>query len=251
MPVVDTAAGPVGWLDWGEGGPALAMLHASGTGARTLAPLAGLLAADRRVLAVDFDGYGETRLNAPADVLERHLAAACHLFRLAGPAPFDLFGHSMGGLVAVLGDGRGVGYQGGGKLGGGISWAGKLGFSKRCPSFPRPIFLKPLPPKGVLFLSRSVGAPKGGLNFFLAAPSLVYAVAGGLDFEISKVSKFSPLQVFPYQLIPRPSFPPACIPGGCCSVFGHWASTWAEVRGSRIILTPGNRQQSTANNDHY
>ena len=108
MPVVDTAAGPVGWLDWGEGGPALAMLHASGTGARTLAPLAGLLAADRRVLAVDFDGYGETRLNAPADVLERHLAAACHLFRLAGPAPFDLFGHSMGGFVALLAAARGL-----------------------------------------------------------------------------------------------------------------------------------------------
>ena len=46
--------------------------------------------------------------------------------------------------------------------------------------------------------------------FFLAAPSLVYAVAGGLDFEISEVSKFSPLQVFPDQLILRPTFPPAC-----------------------------------------
>lgn len=108
MPVVDTGAGPVAWLEWGEGEPALAMLHASGTGAHTLAPLAARLAVDRRVLAVDFDGYGGTRLDAPADVLERHLAVACHLFRLAEPAPIDLFGHSMGGFVALLAAARGL-----------------------------------------------------------------------------------------------------------------------------------------------
>ena len=58
--------------------------------------------------------------------------------------------------------------------------------------------------------------------FFLDAPSLVYAVAGGLDFEISEVSNFSPLHLFPDQLIPRPTFPPACtfLTGFPCGVLG-------------------------------
>ena len=105
-----TGNGRIGYLDSGDldrsdnsgGLPPLVMLHACGTGARPLRPLAVALAAKRRVICPDFDGYGDTAIGTdPDNALQRHrrvlttLLAELHLDR------FDLLGHSMGGFIAL------------------------------------------------------------------------------------------------------------------------------------------------------
>jgi len=76
------------------------MLHASGTGAGSLIRLAEL-AANQGWCAVlpNLDGYGETRVEG-ADAMARHISVARHLLE-AATSPLPVFGHSMGGFVAL------------------------------------------------------------------------------------------------------------------------------------------------------
>ena len=52
------------------------MLHARGTGAHTLRPLAARLSRGRRVICLDFDGYGDTTIQAAGgeEAVERYRA---------------------------------------------------------------------------------------------------------------------------------------------------------------------------------
>lgn len=86
------------------------MLHASGSGAGGLLPLAVRFAGvGRRVLMPNFDGYGSTRV-AGADALERHGAVALAVPAMVGES-LDVFGHSMGGLVALRLAAAGAGFR--------------------------------------------------------------------------------------------------------------------------------------------
>lgn len=95
------AGSTVGYVEFGEG-PVLIMLHACGTGAHTLRPLAARLSRGRRVICLDFDGYGDTAIQAAGgDCLHRHRLALRLLLEELAIKDFDLFGHSMGGFIAL------------------------------------------------------------------------------------------------------------------------------------------------------
>lgn len=92
--------GRIEYFELGRG-PAIMALHASGAGAPTLLPLAKAWAArGHRVVVPAFDGYGGTRISAGDDAIERHCTVLTSMLaRETGSA--KLFGHSMGGLVAL------------------------------------------------------------------------------------------------------------------------------------------------------
>lgn len=104
--LAEGAFGRIEFFEFGDG-PAIVMLHASGTGAPTLLPLARLWAGrGRRVVIPAFDGYGGTRISGEGDAIERHgIVLETMLARESEPA--DLFGHSMGGLVGLTAAARG------------------------------------------------------------------------------------------------------------------------------------------------
>lgn len=113
MKTIDTGAGRIGYLEFGAGPVAdrarpLLMLHASAAGAGALRALAERLAQRRRVLVPDLDGYGATALDGPEDVVERHLRVVALLVDRLGLHDYDLFGHSMGGFLALQAAARGL-----------------------------------------------------------------------------------------------------------------------------------------------
>lgn len=102
MTIYHTPIGPVEMLEWGEGEETVVLLHAAAAGPTSLAGLARALARPgRRIVAPALAGYGGT---APAggDPLDGHIAVVNACLGLLGARPRVLFGHSMGGLVALL-----------------------------------------------------------------------------------------------------------------------------------------------------
>ncbi|MEC9346742.1 MAG: alpha/beta hydrolase [Pseudomonadota bacterium] len=107
---VETPAGTIDLYQVGDGAEPVLMLHASGTGAGSLLALAGLLASpDRTLLVPFFDGYGATRV-AGATGRDRHLAVIRDLLATL-PGPPRVFGHSMGGFMAMLAAAGGASFR--------------------------------------------------------------------------------------------------------------------------------------------
>lgn len=89
-------------LEWGEGEEIVVLLHAAAAGPTSLAGLARALARPgRRVVAPALAGYAGTA-PAPGDPLKAHVAVVHACLGLLPRPPRMLFGHSMGGLVALL-----------------------------------------------------------------------------------------------------------------------------------------------------
>jgi pimeloyl-ACP methyl ester carboxylesterase len=90
---------------WGESGtdgvPDVILAHGGAANARWWDHLAPLLASDRRIVAVDFSGHGDSehRTGYSVDVWADELVAAMDAAGLA-PAPV-VVGHSLGGFVAM------------------------------------------------------------------------------------------------------------------------------------------------------
>ena len=103
MPVIETGIGRIDTISWGDGGAdLLLLLHASCTGPRAYAGSAERLAApDRHIVAPAFVGYGATRIDADADRTAQHCRLAQALLDNDRSARRVLFGHSMGGLIAL------------------------------------------------------------------------------------------------------------------------------------------------------
>lgn len=99
--VVQTGFGQVEVHRWGPGGRPLVLLHAAATGPGAYGPLAERLAeAGWQCLAPALHGYGNSRVQGAASVVEAHVAIACWLAEVSGARV--LVGHSMGGLAALL-----------------------------------------------------------------------------------------------------------------------------------------------------
>jgi pimeloyl-ACP methyl ester carboxylesterase len=104
MAVLSTNIGAIETHSWGKGSDFLLLLHASATGPRPLTGLARTLEAPhRKILAPAFSGYGATRPNdaAPRENTALNCAIADAVLSTAGQGQRILFGHSMGGLVAL------------------------------------------------------------------------------------------------------------------------------------------------------
>ncbi len=101
MPTYQTPSGPIlGYEDVGHG-PALLFLHAFPLHSEMWRAQLGLFAGERRVVAVDFPGFGMSPAAGPGLTLATHAKAVAELARHLGLAPFAAIGLSMGGYVAL------------------------------------------------------------------------------------------------------------------------------------------------------
>src|SRR5690348_14079740 len=104
MPVYHTAAGTVEMLEWGEGPELFVMLHAAAAGPQSLSALAALLQRPgRRVVAPALNRYGATAMRDETDRARAHLDVLRATVDLHAAGRRVLFGHSMGGLIGLLG----------------------------------------------------------------------------------------------------------------------------------------------------
>ena len=106
MPAGSSRNGTRDVVEWGEGGDAFVLLHASATGPHSLAALARRLLrhGDRRIIAPAFAGYGRMPVDSAArpGLVGTNRSIAVDVVREVQSRPTVLFGHSMGGLVAAL-----------------------------------------------------------------------------------------------------------------------------------------------------
>ncbi len=104
MPVYHTAAGSVETLEWGDGPELFVLLHAAATGPQSLAALATmLLRPGRRVIVPALHGYGMTVMLTAADRVKAHLDVFRVCLAMHAAERRVVFGHSMGGLIGLLG----------------------------------------------------------------------------------------------------------------------------------------------------
>ncbi|MUM19024.1 alpha/beta fold hydrolase [Mycobacterium sp. CBMA271] len=101
-----------GWnrIERGTGSP-LVLLHGVGGSSRHWLPVIDQLAVDRRVIAFDFPGHGETPAPGPDVAFSMSWAVnelAAELTRLGFSTPVDIVGNSMGGWIALEAAKRGV-----------------------------------------------------------------------------------------------------------------------------------------------
>ena len=87
---------------WGEGSPAVLLLHGLAGYAGEWEETAGWLGRHHRVVAFDARGHGGSE-RAPADVSrEAHVADAAYVVEHLGLAPCVVIGQSLGGVTAIL-----------------------------------------------------------------------------------------------------------------------------------------------------
>ena len=104
MPVYHTKRGAVEMLEWGDGPDLLVMLHAAAAGPQSLAALAALLMRPGlRIVAPALNRYGATVMRDEADRVGAHVDVLRATLELHPAERRTLFGHSMGGLVGLLG----------------------------------------------------------------------------------------------------------------------------------------------------
>jgi pimeloyl-ACP methyl ester carboxylesterase len=99
---VDTARGPAGVVDVGEGRPAV-FVHGVGTSAHLWRKVIDRVGAGRRCIAIDLPGHGSSPVRPGQDVslggLADFVTATCDALRLD---PFDLVANDTGGAVAQI-----------------------------------------------------------------------------------------------------------------------------------------------------
>lgn len=93
-------------VEWGAGRDGFVLLHASATGPHALDGLAKQLlkSGDRRIMAPAFAGCGRTPVATAAEtcLVRINQSIAMDVAQAVETRPIVLFGHSMGGLIAVL-----------------------------------------------------------------------------------------------------------------------------------------------------
>jgi len=101
---IEVYAGRVDYQTFGavDAPETVVLLHASATGAWSLAPLAAQLGAQYRVLVPNLDGYGMSKLDcARCPATFRHVQTVERFLNALEVERFHLVGHSMGGLIAL------------------------------------------------------------------------------------------------------------------------------------------------------
>jgi pimeloyl-ACP methyl ester carboxylesterase len=104
MPVYHTEAGTVEVLEWGDGPELTVLLHAAAAGPQSLSALAAmLLRPGRRVIAPALQHYGATVMYNDVDRVQAHINVLRTCIETHVAERCVVFGHSMGGLVGLLG----------------------------------------------------------------------------------------------------------------------------------------------------
>lgn len=103
MPLLETSDGQIETIEWGNGNELVVLLHASASGPQTLSAFAKELSKrDRKVVAPALSGYGKTGLTDSMSPITANLILTRHVLCAHGSKARILFGHSMGGLIALL-----------------------------------------------------------------------------------------------------------------------------------------------------
>ncbi|HEY4174824.1 MAG TPA: alpha/beta fold hydrolase [Rhodopila sp.] len=95
---VDADGFRIRYMEAGEG-PALIHLH--GAGGLHMTPAHDLLSRDRRVIAFEMPGFGNSAENTVSDGMETLASTMAEAVRALGVEAFDLLGSSFGGKVAL------------------------------------------------------------------------------------------------------------------------------------------------------
>jgi pimeloyl-ACP methyl ester carboxylesterase len=99
---VDVYSATIRFRAWGPpGGGGVVLIHGGGAHSRWWDHIGPLLAEERRVVALDLSGHGDSgrRTAYGFDVWAEEVLAACEAGGIAGPAA--IVGHSLGGHVAL------------------------------------------------------------------------------------------------------------------------------------------------------
>ena len=91
------------YLEWGEASnPPLLMLHATGLCAHPWQPIAGTLARDYHVIALDQRGHGDTEPSDRGYSFELVGEDLAEIIRAMGLSRLRMVGHSSGGLATLI-----------------------------------------------------------------------------------------------------------------------------------------------------
>ena len=104
MPLFETDIGTIDCTQSGEGGERIIALHCAGSGPGSLTTLAtSLQTPGRMVIVPALNGYAHTKVSG-TDAIAEHVAVVNWVVNhyANGATSVSLFGHSMGGLVALL-----------------------------------------------------------------------------------------------------------------------------------------------------
>ena len=104
MPVYETDIGTIEAMHWGAGDERIILLHCARSGPGSLATLAtNLCSPGRMLIAPALNAYGQTRVSG-TDAIEEHLSVVTWVVNHSAREVMSvtLFGHSMGGLIALL-----------------------------------------------------------------------------------------------------------------------------------------------------
>jgi len=103
VPSYRTDTGQIEVLEWGDGPELWVLLHAAATGPRGFTGLAEALARPhRRIVAPALQRYGATSVVEDGGRLAAHMAVAAWCLARYPAGRRVLFGHSMGGLIALM-----------------------------------------------------------------------------------------------------------------------------------------------------
>jgi len=100
--VLETSGVALHYAEGPAGGPALVLLHGGSARWQSWGPLLGDFAATMHVFAPDLRGHGRSSWLAPHYRLLDYTADIVALLEQRVPQPAILFGHSLGGMVALL-----------------------------------------------------------------------------------------------------------------------------------------------------
>ena len=95
------AGGPIHVAEWGQGEPALVLVHGLAGSHLNWMAVAPRLAEWGRVLAPDLPGFGLSPLAGRSSSLAAERTVLHRVLRLLTPSPVILVGNSMGGLLAL------------------------------------------------------------------------------------------------------------------------------------------------------
>jgi pimeloyl-ACP methyl ester carboxylesterase len=98
--IVD-AGGPIHVADYGGSGQVALLVHGLAGSHLTWMSVAGELARDHRVLAMDLPGFGRSPLAGRRATISANIATLDQVIGQLGDGPIVLMGNSMGGLISL------------------------------------------------------------------------------------------------------------------------------------------------------